>query len=43
MCNCNKTQKPKGYITEAKTIVRKIWEKSQTEEKPVTVTKINKP
>jgi hypothetical protein len=43
MCNCNKPNpKPKGYITQAKTIVRKIWEKSQIEEKPVTVTKINK-
>jgi hypothetical protein len=42
MCNCNRTEKPKGYITQAKTIVKKIWEKSQLQEKPVTVTKINK-
>ncbi len=42
MCQCNTTAKPKGYITQAKTIVRKIWEKSQLQEKPVTVTKINK-
>ena len=42
MCQCNKTAKPKGYITQAKTIVRKIWENSQLDEKPVTVTKINK-
>ena len=42
MCQCNKNVKPKGYITQAKIIARKIWEKSQTEEKPVTVTKINK-
>lgn len=42
MCKCNTNPKPKGYITQAKTIARKIWEKSQSEEKPVTVTKINK-
>jgi len=45
MCQCgsNVTPKPKGYITQAQTVIRKIWEKSQTEEKPVTITKINKP
>jgi hypothetical protein len=42
MCNCNKTTKSKGYITQAKVVIRKMWEKSQLEEKPVTVTKINK-
>lgn len=42
MCNCGYTPKPKGHITQAKAIIRKIWEKSQLEEKPVTVKKINK-
>jgi hypothetical protein len=42
MCQCNKTTKPRGYITQAKAVIRKVWEKSQLEEKPVTVTKINK-
>lgn len=43
MCQCNKTGNPKGYITQAKTIIRKVWENSKSEEKSVTVTKINKP
>jgi hypothetical protein len=42
MCKCTKTQKPKGTITEAKTILRKMWENTQLQEKPTTVTKINK-
>lgn len=42
MCQCNSNHKPKGYITQAKIIARKLWEKSQMEQKHVTVTKINK-
>lgn len=42
MCQCNTNPKPKGHITRAKTIARKIWENTQIQEKPVTVTKINK-
>jgi|LakMenE18May11ns_1017448.scaffolds.fasta_scaffold9755407_3 hypothetical protein len=46
-CGCgNKPpEKPKGFITQAKVIVRKALEASQNtqlQEKPVTVTKINK-
>lgn len=47
-CGCgNKPRevKPKGFITQAKVIIRKTWEASQNtqlQEKPVTVTKINK-
>lgn len=48
-CGCgnksNVTQ-PKGIISQAKIIARKIWdaaENTQSEEKPVIVTKINKP
>ena len=43
MCQCNKNKKPKGTITETKTILRKMWENTQLQEKPTTVTKINKP
>lgn len=43
MCGCNKnTIKPKGYITQAKVIIRQMWEKTNIEEKPITVKKINK-
>lgn len=42
MCNCGTTLKPKGYITEAKVIIRKIWENSKLQEKTFTVSKINK-
>lgn len=42
MCNCNKIVKPKGYITQAKVIIRQMWEKTKIEEKPTIVKKINK-
>lgn len=45
MCGCTGVrpeEKPKGYITKAKIIIRKVWETTQNEEKPVTVKKINK-
>jgi len=43
MCGCGKiVERPKGYITQAKVIIRKVWENTQIQEKPVTVKKINK-
>jgi hypothetical protein len=43
MCGCNKQVKPKGYITQPTTFVKKMWEKTQLAEKPITVKQINKP
>jgi hypothetical protein len=43
MCNCNSTPKPKGYITEVKTILRKMWKNSEIQEKTLVIKKINKP
>lgn len=43
MCNCNGLiTKPKDYISQTRVLVRKIWEKSQFEEKPTVIKKINK-
>ena len=48
MCSCGNKPietKPKGFITQAKVIIRKALAESQNtqlQEKPVTVTKINK-
>lgn len=40
-CNKNKTSsKPKSKVRET---LRKMWEKSETEPKPVSVKEINKP
>lgn len=42
MCNCLTSTKYKGYITKSKIIITKLWEKSQFEEKPMLIKKINK-
>jgi hypothetical protein len=44
-CGTKPRENPKGFITQAKVIIRKALEASQNtqlQEKPVTVTKINK-
>lgn len=41
-CGCSKKIEKKKPISKAKQVLRKIWESSQVEEKPVTVKKINK-
>lgn len=42
-CGCNKKAETKKPVSKTKTVLRKIWEKSQIEDKPVSVKKINKP
>lgn len=43
MCGCGASEgKPKGYITKAKIIIRKVWENTQIKENAVTIRKINK-
>jgi hypothetical protein len=42
MCNCNKTVKPRGYITQARIILRQMWQNTQSVEKPSSIKKINK-
>lgn len=43
MCGCGKKEsKPNGYITQAKIIIRKVWENTQIKENAVTIRKINK-
>lgn len=41
-CGCNKKIEKKRPVSKAKQVLRKIWESSQVEAKPVTVKKINK-
>ncbi len=46
MCNCGKklklVGKPTGHVSETKAILKKIWETSKLQEKPISVIKINK-
>lgn len=43
MCGCNKkVKRPTKKESTTKTVLRKIWEKSQTEQKPLIVKEINK-
>lgn len=42
MCQCNKSYNPKNYINNTKIAIRKIWENTKTNEKAITITKINK-
>ena len=41
-CNCGKPKQKTTIVDKTKQVVRNLWEKSQKEEKPFNVTKINK-
>jgi len=43
MCGCNKKVSKIRPASAKRTILRKIWEKTKIEEKPLTVRKINNP
>jgi hypothetical protein len=43
MCGCNKKIQKQRPVSKAKTVLRKMWEKSQIETKPLKVKEINKP
>lgn len=42
MCGCNKRIKKDKPVSKTKQVLRKMWQKSQTTEKPVQVKEINK-
>lgn len=42
MCNCNKSIKTENKLIKAKTLIQKLWENSQLDQKKVIVKKINK-
>jgi len=41
-CNCEKRKQKTTIVNKTKQVVRDLWEKTQTDKKPVNVTKINK-
>ena len=41
-CNCGKSKARKRPLENIKEVARNLWEKTQQEQKPVNVTKINK-
>lgn len=44
MCGCNKkVNRQRPIENRTRTVLRKIWEKSKTETKPLKVKEINKP
>ncbi len=42
-CGCNKKIQKEKPISKAKTVLRKMWQKSQSTAKPLNVKEINKP
>lgn len=42
-CGCNKKITKIKKLSKAKTVLRKMWQKSQTTIKPLNVKEINKP
>lgn len=42
MCNCNSQNKSNNYFNKTAKVIKKVWESTKSEEKSVTVTKINK-
>jgi len=42
MCGCNKKVSKTRPVSAKKTILRKMWEKSKIEEKPIKINRINK-
>jgi len=43
MCGCNKKIKRDKPVSKAKKVLRKMWQKSEIEQKPTSVKEINKP
>ena len=42
MCNCNHGFTNKNNSNKVKTIIKRLWEKSQIEDKNISIKKINK-
>tara|TARA_Y100000389_G_C17399788_1_gene484657 strand:+ start:786 stop:920 length:135 start_codon:yes stop_codon:yes gene_type:complete len=42
-CGCNKKVQKEKPVSKARTVLRKMWQKSQSTTKPLKVKEINKP
>lgn len=41
-CPCNKANKPQTKVSKVKSVIKRMWEKTQIEEKPLKTKEINK-